>query len=121
MDVYVQGFDSNMVLTATLSNGLTTSTTVIPTVNPTTDPANYYALGDYQIFYSGAGETLTISAVADGNPIGAQAAFPNAGIFAATASAVPEPATIPFAAFAMIGPATCRALLLRQRLVNKMA
>jgi hypothetical protein len=121
MNVYVQGFDSNMVLTATLTDGTTTSTTVIPTVNPPSDPTNYYAIGDYQIFYSGAGETLTVSAVADGNPIGSQSAFPNAGIFAATVGAVPEPATILFAAFAMVVPATRQALLLRRRFANKMA
>jgi hypothetical protein len=122
LDVYVQGFDSNMVLTATLSGGLTTTTTVVPTVNPTTDPSNFYAIGEYQILYSGAGETLTVSAVADGNPIGAQAAFPNAGIFAATVSAVPEPSTIMLVAVAMICPVTGRALpYLRRRLAKRLA
>jgi hypothetical protein len=120
LNVYVQGFDSNMVLTASLSDGQTTTTTIAPTINPPGDPTNFYALGDYQILYSGAGETLTISAVADGNPMGSQSAFPNAGIFAATASAVPEPSTTMLVGIGMIWPATGLALpFLRRRLANK--
>jgi hypothetical protein len=84
MDVYVQGFNANAQITATLSGGKTTSTVVVPTQNPPGDPSNTYALGDYHILYSGAGETLTISVVTQ-NPrtSGAQAAFANAGFFGA--------------------------------------
>jgi hypothetical protein len=124
LDVYVQGFDSNMVLTATLSGGLTTSATITPTLNPTTDPTNFYAIGDYKILYSGAGETLTVSAVADGNPMGSQSQFPNAGIFAASASAnaVPEPSTIVFFSLALAAPVTGQALpFLRRRLAKQKA
>ena len=84
MDVYLQGFDSNTLVTATLSGGKTTSTVVVPSQTPPSDPANHYALGDYHIVYSGAGETLTISVVTqDPRTSGTQAAFANAGFFAA--------------------------------------
>jgi hypothetical protein len=84
MDVYIQGFDANTQITATLSGGKTTSTVVVPMQTPPGDPSNQYALGDYHILYSGAGETLTISVVTQ-NPrtSGAQAAFANAGFFGA--------------------------------------
>ncbi|HTU90034.1 MAG TPA: PEP-CTERM sorting domain-containing protein, partial [Gemmataceae bacterium] len=97
LDVYVQGFNSVMTITASLSGGLSTSVNVTPTVNPPSDPSNYYAFGVYQIIYSGsASETLTVSVQTalnqPSNPPWAgasQAAFPNAGIFAATVSAAP--------------------------------
>lgn len=93
MDVYVQGFDANMLITATLSDGTTVSQVVSPTQNPPSDPTNDYALGDYQITYSGDGQLLTVSVVAqDPRTNGSHAAFANAGFFAATV--IPEPSTI---------------------------
>lgn len=52
MDVYVQGFNSDMVIMAKIG-GLTESVTVTPTINPTNDPNNDYALGLFRIEYSG--------------------------------------------------------------------
>jgi hypothetical protein len=68
---------------------------VSPDLNPTNDPNNYYVIGSYRIVYSGAGETLT-SSVETQNPrtSGAQAAFANAGFFAARVVQVPEPSTM---------------------------
>jgi hypothetical protein len=60
MDVYVQGFNSVMTVTASLSGGLSTSTDVTPTVIATT--GNYFSYGVYQIEYSASSsETLTVS------------------------------------------------------------
>jgi len=98
LDVYVQGFDADTLITASLSGGGTASTVVTPSHNPTSDPANDYAIGRYHIAYSGVGETLTISVTTqDPRTDGAQNAFANAGFFAATvteAAAVPEPSTL---------------------------
>jgi len=102
LDVYVQGFNSVMTVSASLSGGASTSTNVTPDVQ--LPDGNFYAFGVYEIDYSGdPGETLTVSVQTSldqpTNPPWAtspQAAFPNAGIFAATvteASAVPEPAS----------------------------
>ncbi len=103
MDVYVQGFDANMLITATLSDGTTTSTVVTPSQNPPSDPSNDYALGDYHILYSGAGQTLTISVLTqDPRTTGTQAAFANAGFFAATVAIVPEPSTATLALLALL-------------------
>lgn len=106
LDVYVQGFNSVMTVSAALSGGLSTSTNVTP--NVVLSDGNYYSFGVYQIEYSGAAnETLTVSVQTalnqPSNPPWAsapQAAFPNAGIFAATVSTVPEPATFCFMALA---------------------
>jgi hypothetical protein len=114
LDVYVQGFNSDMLITASLSGGATASTVVSPTVHPANDPNNFYAFGVYQIEYSGAGETLTVSVQTQpssqspppwaGAP---QADFPNAGIFAATVSeapvATPEPASGGMLALGLLG------------------
>ena len=84
MDVYVQGFNANTLITATLSGGKTTSTVVVPTQTPPSDPTNYYAFGDYHIVFSGAGETLTISVVTqDPRTSGSFQQFANAGFFGA--------------------------------------
>ncbi len=104
LDVYVQAFNSVMTVSAALSGGLSTSTDVTP--NVMLSDGNFYSFGVYQIDYSGdPSETLTVSVQTSldqpSNPPWAtapQAAFPNAGIFAATAqqaapSAVPEPAS----------------------------
>lgn len=99
MDVYVQGFDAKMVLTASLDGGLTsTPIEVTPTQNPPSDPNNDYALGVFHIDYAGAGQILTINVFTEEpRTTGAQADFANAGFFAATvtqATQTPEPATL---------------------------
>jgi hypothetical protein len=98
LNVYVQGFDANMVLTASLSDGTTSTPIVVtPTLNPPGDPNNFYAVGDFHIDYAGAGQTLTISVSTQGTPIGgpnSDSAFPNAGFYAAAASPVPAPSTL---------------------------
>ncbi len=98
LDVYTFGFDGDMTLSATLGS-LSTSTTVSTTFRPPNDPNNDYSLGVYKIFYSGdPSETLTIQTItADNRTTGTQAAFANAGFFAATVNDVastPEPASI---------------------------
>lgn len=105
LDVYVQGFNADMLITASMSGGGSASTVVTPTQNPSSDPNNDYALGFYRVTYSGAGETLTISVLTqDPRTDGAQAAFANAGIFAAavrqaSVTPVPEPSTATLLAF----------------------
>jgi len=94
IDVYVQRFDSDMLLTAALSGGESQSIIVSPTVNPVGDAANVYSFGRFRILYSGVGETLTVSTLTlnDGSRVGAQSPFANAGMFAAAvtpASALP--------------------------------
>jgi hypothetical protein len=86
IDVYVQGFDSDMLLTAALSGGASQSIIVSPTVNPVGDAANTFSFGRFRVTYSGVGETLTISTLTlnDGSRVGAQSPFANAGMFAAT-------------------------------------
>lgn len=98
LDVYVQGFNADTLIIASLSGGGMASTVVTPSHNPPSDSDNDYAIGRYHIAYSGAGETLTIS-VTTQNPRtdGEQNDFANAGFFAATvteAAAVPEPSTL---------------------------
>jgi hypothetical protein len=84
MDVYVQGFDANTLITASLSGGKTTSTLVVPSQTPPSDPSNQYALGDFHVVYSGAGETLTISVqTQDPRTSGLQNQFASAGFFGA--------------------------------------
>lgn len=86
LDVYVQGFNADMMITAQLSSGVSASTVVSPTQHPTSDPSNNYSLGRYRITYAGAGETLTVSVhtVAPAQP--GSVGFPNAGFFAAAVS-----------------------------------
>lgn len=123
LDVYVQGFNSVMTVSAALSGGLSTSTDVTPDV--VLADGNFYSFGVYQIDYSGdPSETLTVSVQTSltqpSNPPWAtspQAAFPNAGIFAATVqqgsvTAVPEPASFCLMALGgllgLTGRACCR-------------
>jgi hypothetical protein len=120
LDVYVQGFNSVMTVSASLSGGASTSTDVTPDVLLAAD-GNYYAFGVYEIDYSGdPSETLTVSVQTSldqptnppwGNS--PQAAFPNAGIFAATvseANVVPEPASFCLMAIAGVLGLSGRAL-----------
>ena len=100
LDVYVQGFNADMVVTAALTDGdgnLTTdpvsSLPVSPDFSPGGDPDNLYAVGFFRVTYAGAGETLTLSVTtADPRHRAAdESAFANAGFFAATVA--PEPST----------------------------
>lgn len=114
MNVYVQGFDADMLITATMSGGGSTSFVVSPNINPASDPLNDYAIGYFHIEYSGAGETLTVS-VETQNPrtSGAQADFANAGLFAATVvGPVPEPSTV---VLGLVGLASLGLLAMRGR------
>jgi hypothetical protein len=103
MDVYVQGFDADMLITASMSGGGSDSFLVTPSQNPTGDPLNDYAIGVYHISYSGSGETLTVSVVAqDPRTGGAQEDFANAGFFgAAVQGIVPEPSTFALGVFGL--------------------
>ncbi len=84
LDVYVQGFNADMLMTATLSGGKTHSIVISPTKNPTGDVPNDYSFGRYRIEFMGEGQVLTVT-VKTQAPLtnGAQSAFPNAGFFAA--------------------------------------
>jgi hypothetical protein len=94
VDVYVQGFNADMLITASMSGGGSTSLVVSPTHNPINDPNNDYSWGVFHVDYAGIGETLTISVLTQTPLSGApQDAFANAGFFAATVNAVPEPST----------------------------
>jgi hypothetical protein len=106
MDVYVQGFNSVMTITASLSGGKSTSVDVTPATLLSDN--NYYAFGVYEISYSGAGETLTVSVQTSQNQPtnpawlhAPQVAFPNAGIFAATVQETVSPAPEPASAILM--------------------
>jgi hypothetical protein len=88
LDVYVQGFNSDILITATLSGGKSDSVVISPSKNPASDPSNDYSYGRYRITFAGEGETLTVTAktqlpITDGSDF----LFPNAGFFAATLSA----------------------------------
>jgi hypothetical protein len=112
LDVYVQGFNSTMTISASLSGGASTSTSVDSTVLLPTDN-NYYSFGVYEITYSGAGETLTVSVQTTSQTSteasAPQGAFPNAGIFAAAAregplaSTAPEPPSLVLLATGALG------------------
>jgi hypothetical protein len=84
LDVYVQGFNADMLITATMSGGGSDSEVVSPSKNPPGDPTNNYSSGRYRVTFSGAGEVLTVTVrtVDPAHPGGV--AFPNAGFFAAT-------------------------------------
>jgi hypothetical protein len=95
LDVYVQGFNADMLITATLSGGATTSVVVAPSKVPPSDPNNYSS-GRYRVTFAGAGQTLTVSLRTVSPVRPGSVAFPNAGFFAATLtdsgpSALPAP------------------------------
>jgi hypothetical protein len=91
LDVYVQGFNADMVITATLSSGASTSTIVSPTKNPPGDPLNNLSAGRYRVTFAGAGQTLVVS-VRTTNPVRpGSVRFPNAGFFAATLTETASP------------------------------
>ncbi len=83
LDVYVQGFNADMLITASLSGGGSDSTVVSPTKNPPGDHLNNYSAGRYRVVFSGLGEILTVS-VRTVSPVKPGSVnFPNAGFFAA--------------------------------------
>lgn len=49
LDVYVQGFNADMVITASMSGGGSATATVTPSQNPASDPLNDYALGRFHV------------------------------------------------------------------------
>lgn len=123
MDVYVQGFNADMLITATMSGGGSDSVVVSsPFVNPDSDSDNDYLIGRYRILYSGAGETLTVSIITqDPRTDGDEAAFANAGFFAATVMAVPEPSAFSTALGGAMLAAIYRRVSSRQRRTLKFA
>ena len=91
--VYVQGFNSDALLTASLSGGESSSLVISPTGRPAFSPSNDFAIGVLDVDFSGVGQTLTISATTqDPRTTGAQKDFANVGFMAATV-AVPEPSS----------------------------
>jgi hypothetical protein len=91
LDVYVQGFNADMVITASLSGGATTSAAVSPSKNPPGDPAQNYSAGRYRVTFAGAGQTLTV-VVRSTSPVRpGSVRFPNAGFFAATLAEAASP------------------------------
>ena len=100
LDVYVQGFNADMLITATLSGGATTSVQVAPSKNPPGDPTNNFSAGRYRVTFAGAGQTLTVTVrtVNPERPGGVR--FPNAGFFAATLNEETPTALVPPANFA---------------------
>ena len=113
MDVYVQGFNADLLITVSMSGGGSDSIVITPSVNPVTDPTNDYSLGVYHILYSGAGEVLTVSVVTqDPRTDGTEEEFANAGFFAATVVAVPEPSSV---VLALLGLATLGLASYRRR------
>jgi hypothetical protein len=109
MNVYVQSFNADFRISASLSGGVSFTGEFQPDFfQPASDPGNDYAAGYFQIMYSGEGETLTVSIeTMSPRTDGAQAAFANAGFFAATVQGplIPEPSTFALAAagLALIG------------------
>lgn len=90
LDVYVQGFNADMVITATLSGGGSTSTQVAPSTIPPSDPNNYSS-GRFRVTFAGAGETLTVTIRTVGPVRPGSVRFPNAGFLAASLRDVDVP------------------------------
>ncbi|MAE63421.1 MAG: hypothetical protein CMJ18_04045 [Phycisphaeraceae bacterium] len=95
LDVYVQGFNADMLVTAALSGGGSDSVVVVPTK---TLFGQAFSSGVFSVDYSGAGETITVSAQTQ-DPRRGATTFPNAGFYAARV--IPEPATAALVAAAM--------------------
>jgi hypothetical protein len=94
LDVYVQGFNADMLISATLSGGANTAVVVPPTKNPPGDPLQNYSAGRYRVTFTGAGETLTVT-VRTVTLRAGSVAFPNAGFFAATLQEQQGPSDLP--------------------------
>jgi hypothetical protein len=107
LNVYVQGFNADMRLTASLGSD-SSSLVVSPSQNPSGDPNNDYALGVFQIAFSGSGLLNVSIQTQDPRTDGAQQQFANAGVFAASISnqqvaAVPEPGSLALWALSAAG------------------
>lgn len=101
LDVYVQGFNADMLLTATLSGGASTSVVVAPSKNPFSDPTNNFSSGRYRVIFSGLeGQVLTVTARTVSPVRPGSVRFPNAGFFAATLTDVAPSALPPPTSFA---------------------
>jgi hypothetical protein len=95
LDVYVQGFNADMLITAALSGGASSSVVVAPSKNPPADPTNNFSAGRYRVMFAGAGQTLTVS-VRTVSPVRpGSVRFPNAGFFAATLTEDAGPGSLP--------------------------
>lgn len=98
LDVWVQGFNADMLLLATMSGGGSDQVVVSPSK---IIDGNNFASGVLRVNYSGAGETLTVSIVTLPPLQPGVENFPNAGIFAA--AIVPEPAGVVLMGAAAVG------------------
>jgi hypothetical protein len=94
LDVFVQGFNADMLITAVMSGGGSASVVVSPAKNPAGDRSNNYSSGRYRVIFSGAGEilTVTVRTVDPVRPGGVR--FANAGFFAATLKNADQPLTL---------------------------
>ncbi|RIK74481.1 MAG: hypothetical protein DCC67_16560 [Planctomycetota bacterium] len=88
LDVYVQGFNADMKITAEMSGGGVATTVVTP---DKVVVSNNFSAGVYRIRYAGLNETLTVSVEAVAPRKNGSVGFPNAGFFAAAVIA-PESA-----------------------------
>ncbi len=98
IDVWVQGFDADMLMLASMSGGGSDQITISPTKNPASDPDHNYSSGLFRVAYSGVGETLSVTVVTVPPADPGTTGYANAGIFAA--AIVPEPSSIALMGFA---------------------
>ena len=87
----MQGFNADMLITASLSGGASTSAAVSPSKNPPGDAANNYSSGRFRVTFAGAGQTLTVVARSTSPVRPGSVRFPNAGFFAATLTEASSP------------------------------